>query len=97
MTFYDIQKMFDSQWTIDTMNDMFDVCNEKDDKLSLLFEANRESYVAINTPFGKTSRITLKDIEMQGSVMGPIKAAINMDTIGKKMLQSPNDLYSYKT
>ena len=33
---------------------------------------------------------------MQGSVMGPIKAAVNMDTIGKKMLESPNELYSYK-
>ena len=72
------------------------VCNDKDDKFSLLYEANRESYVKINMPFGITSGTTYKDIEMQGSVMGPIKAAINMDTIGKKMLESPNDLFYYK-
>ena len=61
-----------------------------------MYEANRESHVAINTPFGQTNREIFKDIEMQGRVMGPIKAAVNMDTIDKKMMENPSNLYSYK-
>ena len=77
-------KMFDSQWTDDTMNDICDAVNECDDKISLMYESNKEVYVAINTPFGKTRRVLMENIEMQGSVLGPIKASVHMDTIGKK-------------
>ena len=32
IVFYDIEKMFDAQWTEDTMNDLYDACEEHDDK-----------------------------------------------------------------
>ena len=83
ITFYDIEKMFDSQWTTDTLNDIYEVCDVKDDKVSLMCESNKEAFVAINTPFGKTDRKRYTDIEMQGSVLGPIKAAVHMDKIGQ--------------
>ena len=51
IVFYDVEKMFDSQWNIDTMNDIYDVCDEKDDKISLMYKSNLESFVSINTPF----------------------------------------------
>ena len=96
IVFYDVGKMFDSQWTTDTMNDIYDVCDEKDDKVSLMYKSNMESYVAINTPFGKTKRKQINNIEMQGSVLGPIKASAHMDTIGKTALEDTDNLFMYK-
>lgn len=51
MELLDISKCFDSLWVDEVMNDMYDIC-ETNDKLSLVYEENRKSYVAINTPFG---------------------------------------------
>ena len=96
MVFYDVEKMFDSQWTVDTMNDIFDVCDEEDDKLSLMYKSNLESFVSVNTPFGKTQRKPIYNIEMQGSVLGPIKASAHMDKIGKTALENTENLFLYK-
>ena len=96
IVFYDVEKMFNSQWTIDTMNDLYDVCDTKDDKLSLMHKSNLESFVSVNTPFGKTKRNSILNIEMQGSVLGPIKASVHMDTIGKSALEDTDNLFMYK-
>ena len=42
--FYDIEKMFDSQWTTDTLNDIYEACDVKDDKVSLMHESNKEAH-----------------------------------------------------
>ena len=36
------------------------------------------------------------NIEMQGSVLGPIKASVHMDTIGKTALENNENLHMYK-
>ena len=78
------------------MNDLCDVVEECDDKMSLMHETNKESFFAINTPFGQTRRIPIKNIEMQGSVLGPIKASVYKHKIGKSSFKKRENLYFYK-
>ena len=53
MELLDISKCFDSLWVDEIMNDMFEV-SKSNDKLSLMYQENGESHVAINTPLGIT-------------------------------------------
>ena len=91
----DIAKCFDAQWPTKTMNDFYEVA-EKNDKLVIMNEANKDVEIAIKTAFGKTDRENIGEIEMQGSVMGPIKAAVQIDTVGKECIQNRENLLQYK-
>ena len=91
----DISKCFDSLWTCEIMNDMYEVM-KPNDKLSLMYRENLESHVAIKTPVGKTKRNVVEHIEMQGSVLAPIKTSVQIDTIGKECSQKGDNLYVYK-
>ena len=91
----DISKCFDSLWTSEIMNDMYEVM-KPNDKLSLMYRENLELYVAIKTLVGKTKRNVLEHIEMQGSVLAPIKTSVQIDTIGKECTQKADNLYVYK-
>ena len=53
---YDIVKAFDALWLEDCMNDMFDSLpsKQRDDKLALVYEANRNNLMAVNTSVGLT-------------------------------------------
>ena len=96
---YDIAKCFDSIWLEEAMNNLFDVLDgdKRDDKIALIYEMNRENHVAFKTPsFGLTKRVKVKDIVMQGSVFGPIKCTVHMDTIASKCEKSGQNLYNYK-
>ena len=72
---YDIQKCFDAMWYQETMNDMWDV-GVKDDKFALMSKMNEKCSIAIKTPVGMTERFVATEIEMQGTVLGPIKASV---------------------
>ena len=77
------------------MNDFYDVA-ERNDKLVVMSEANRNVELSIKSAFGKTERKSLKEIEMQGSVMGPIKASVQIDSIGKDCIEKNVNLFKYK-
>ena len=74
---------------------MYEV-TEVNDKLSFMYYENKESHVAINTPLGLTERCQIDNIEMQGSVLGPIKTAVQIDSLGKECMEKGENLYSYK-
>ena len=42
----------------------------KDDNLSLVYEAHREIFMAVNTPYGLSERQTLKNIVLQCDTWG---------------------------
>ena len=92
---YDISKCFDAMWVKETMNDIYQV-SERDNKLSLMYLTNLESHVAINTPFGQTQRKNLGEIEIQGSVLSPLKCSCQMDSIGKQCIEKNENLFTYK-
>ena len=91
----DYKQMFDSECLYECMNDLYEagVC---DDIFSLLFEANRENFVAVQTPNGLTKREAFKEIVMQGDVLAPLISSLQVDTMGKECLQDGKHLYFYK-
>ena len=95
MELLDISKCFDSLWVDEIMNDMSEVM-KSNDKLSLMYQENKESHVAISTPLGMTRRESMNCIEMQGSVLAPIKTSVQIDTIGKECIVKGENLYKYK-
>ena len=91
---YDIEKCFDAQWYEETMNDLWDV-GITDDRFALISEMNAKCKIAIKTPVGMTERFEMQRIEMQGTVMGPIKASVMLDTLGRDCYERQEGLYIY--
>ena len=57
---------------------------------------DEESFVKVKTPCGKTDQFELKEIIQQGSVFGPLKCSVLIDTIGRDCLIDDEGLYEYK-
>ena len=92
----DIAKCFDKMWYEETGNDLFNA-GVSDDKFVLLANSNLKCQVAVKTPWGSTTdRIILEKIEMQGTVPAPLKASVQLDTIGKECLENNDGLFKYK-
>ena len=98
MQVFDIEKAFDKLWIEDSLNDVVDnIPTEKaNDKISILYEANKLTKVAVKTPFGLTERIAVKCICQQGGCWGPILCSNSVDCIGKKSIREDKNLYEYK-
>ena len=60
-------------WLEGSLNDAFDNIAEenRDDKLSLLYEANSTNMVAVKTAVGMTKRVNMPHIVQQGGDLGP--------------------------
>ena len=56
---------------------------------------NKKCNVSIRTPVGLTERFELTNIEMQGTVLGPIKASVQLDTLGRDCYQRQEGLFIY--
>ena len=91
----DYRQCFDSMWLEETMNDLYEA-GVTDDNLAVLYEANREVNVAVNTPNGLTVREKIKEIILQGDVFGPIECSVTVDSFGKECLAEDKYLYLYK-
>ena len=57
---------------------------------------DEKAKVVVKTPIGVTERFDLKKIVMQGSVFGPIKCSIQIDTLGRDCLANGEGIYKYK-
>ena len=95
---YDLIKAFDSLWLEYCLYDAFDSLDEKkrDDKLKLLYESNKENWVAINTAAGLTRRVSIEKIVQQGGTWGPLLCSNSVDTLGKKVRDRGVPSYMYK-
>ena len=92
----DIAKCFNKMWYEETGNDVFKA-GVTDDKFVLLANSNKTCKVAVKTPWGSTTeRITLDRIEMQGTVPAPLKASVQLDTLGKECIEASEGLFKYK-
>ena len=92
---YDVVKCFDEMWLEETMNDLWDV-KVQDDKFSLISNLDEKCRIVVKTPCGPTERFELDRIVLQGSVFGPIKCAVQMDTLGRQALQTGCGIFKYK-
>ena len=84
---YDYRQMFDAIGLEEALSDIFDA-GVKDDNLSLIYDANKEINMAVNTPNGLTERQVLKNVVLQGDTWGSILASVQVDSIGKDVEQS---------
>ena len=91
---YDITKCFDNLWLQKVLNDLYET-NIKDATINILYQENSKNYVSIRTPYGKTKRIEMDEIVMQGSVWGPIQCTASMDKLGELAYRTGKTLYTY--
>ena len=68
------------------------------DKFILIANSKKRCDVGIRTPWGDTEkRLVLNNIEMQGTVLAPLKCSVSIDKIGKEALEnSIGNLFKYK-
>ena len=88
----DYKQMFDSECLFECLNDVFEA-GVVDDNLALIYEANKESFVAVQTPNGLSSREVFEEIVMQGDVLAPLISSLQVDTMGKECLLNEKHLY----
>ena len=76
---------FDGLWLADCMNDLFDNLprEQQDEKLALMYKANVNTNMAVNTAVGQTQRVIIKETVQQGGVFGPIMCSNSINKIGK--------------
>ena len=57
----------------------------QNDKFILIANSNKECEVSVKLPWGSKTRSTiLNNVEMQGTVLAPLKCSISIDRIGKE-------------
>lgn len=83
ITFYDIEKCFDSLWLQDCLNSLWDN-GVQDDTLYFIYLLNKEANITVNTPFGNTLPFTLSNLVKQGTVMGPVLNNCSLDRMSKE-------------
>ena len=91
----DYKQMFYSECLFECMNDLFEA-GVDDDMFALIYEANKENYVAVHTPNGLSRREPFNEIVMQGDVLAPLISSLQVDTMGKECLLESKHLYYYK-
>ena len=91
----DYKQMFDSECLYECLNDVYEA-GVIDDKFVLLYEANRENLVAVQTPNGISRRELIQEVVMQGDVLAPLISSLQVDTMGKECLEDGKHLYYYK-
>ena len=82
---------------MNTANDFYSA-GVTNDKFILIANSNKRCDVGIRTPWGDTDkRLVLNNIEMQGTVLAPLKCSVSIDNIGKEALEnSIGNLLKYK-
>ena len=92
---YDVIKCFDSLWSQECINDLWDAgC--KDDKLNILALGNQHAKVAVKTSGGMTSRETIPNIIMQGTVNAGLFFTSTMDKLARSEYKDKTLVYKYK-
>ena len=92
---YDYKQCFDSLWLDECLNDMY-TGGFKDDKLSLLYSANKLVKIAIRTPVGKTNSEDISNVVIQGDVFSSILCSKQVETFAQECLEEKKYLYNYK-
>ena len=80
ITFYDIEKCFDSLWLEDCINSLWQ-CDVDDDILYLICLLNRKADITVRTPFGNTQSFEICNLVKQGTVLEPILDNCSLDDI----------------
>ena len=92
--FTDIKQCFDSIWLDEAVNDLFD-SGVTSRSLNLLFEGNSKTSMCVETQFGRSDRVELKKVVMQGSVPGGLICSNQLSKLCNRMYKEGN-VYMYR-
>ena len=92
---YDYKQCFDSLWLEECLNDMYagGLTNEK---LNLIHSANKLVKIVVKTPIGKTASEVIKNVVIQGDVLGTMLCSKQVDLFGKDCIEENKHTYLYK-
>ena len=95
---YDLEQAFDAMWLDECLNDLYDTLPEenRNEKIALLYESNKDNLVAVNTAVGLRERRNIHKIVQQGGTWGPILCSNTIDTLGEKCRDRGENFYMYK-
>ena len=62
----------------------------------MIAKLDEECIINVKTLCGNTEEFKLAQLVLQGSVFGPIKCCVQIDTIGRDCLAQDKGLYKYK-
>ena len=82
LTFYDIEKCFDSLWLEDCINALWKNGVENYN-LYLIYLLNKKASITVKTPLGNASQFVIKNFVKQGTVLGLILNNCPLDRICK--------------
>ena len=91
----DIEKCFDKLWLQSCINTLYDA-GINSDILNVLYIENRNANIAIKVNGKLSSRISVRDVIMQGSVWGGLKCTTFMDQLSKIAMKDKSLQYNYK-
>ena len=91
---YDYAQMFDSIELKQAISDIYETGLD-DDNLSLVYNANKEIFMAVNSPGELTDRQPVTDIVLQGETWSSLLASVQVDKIVKEC-QNADIGYKYK-
>ena len=83
ITFYDIEKCFDSLWLEDCISPLWDL-RVKDDILYLIHLLNTKASLTIKTPMGDTHPLLLSNLVKQGTILGPVLNNCSLDRFSQE-------------
>ena len=92
---FDVDKCFDALWMEECINDLFELGFDND-KLSLLHLENQNARIAVKTNQRISSRTTINNIIMQGTVWGSLCCTASMEKLGKAEYERPELLYKFR-
>jgi hypothetical protein len=92
--FTDIKQCFDSLWLDETTNDMYD-SGVRSRNLNILYEGNKRTQMCVETSYGKSPRVELNNVVMQGSVPGGMICSNQLSKLCNKFYEEGN-VYLYR-
>ena len=93
LQFFDIKQCFDSIWLQEAINDLYD-SGITSRNLNLLHEGNKSTEMCVETSFGRSERVHLQNVVMQGSVSGGTICSNQISKLCNKS-HSEGNVYMY--
>ena len=91
---YDYKQMFDSMNLKLAISDIYKT-GLKDENLTLIYEANKEIFMAVNTQNGQTHRQVIENSVLQGDTWGSLLASVQVEKIAQECVDAGYH-YRYK-
>ena len=92
--FTDIKQCFDAIWLDEAINDLFD-SGVVSRNLNLLYKGNSVTRMCIDTNFGKSERVELRNLVMQGSIPGGLFCSNQLSKLCNKLFDE-GEVYMYR-